>query len=97
MASRLAAGLVVLGGANPPWTHPRPTSRRRARRRRSAQRVKYSIALYLQHRLASGHDITLNIGNESVGLDQPAGYPRPFVVRTENVISVMRARDIARQ
>jgi basic membrane protein A len=60
--------------------------------------IEYSIALYLEHRLVSGHDITLNLGNEAVSLVGISPQVPPSVrARIEHVISVMRARDIARQ
>ena len=60
--------------------------------------VEYSVALYVQHRLASGHDITLNLGNDAVGLVAISPRVAPSVrARIEHVISVMRAHDIAGQ
>jgi basic membrane protein A len=60
--------------------------------------IEYAIAQYLQHRLASGHDITLNLGNEAVSLVGISSNVSASVrSRVEHVISVMRAHDLARQ
>jgi DNA-binding SARP family transcriptional activator/basic membrane lipoprotein Med (substrate-binding protein (PBP1-ABC) superfamily) len=60
--------------------------------------IQYAIGLYLRHRLASGHDITLNLGNDAVSLvGVSPQVPASVRARIEHVISVLRAHDIAAQ
>ena len=60
--------------------------------------VEYAIADYAHHRLTTGRDITLDIGNDAVSLVGISPQVAPSTrARLEHIITTMRAHDIASQ